>query len=261
MEAEIAELEEQRELLNLTKQQDEAEKREAIRARTQVELLIKDLEDTSERNAGLRQELQSNIEELEGEVSEKEAELTTVQPRYEQAQQKESEAQKLLEQAEAKQKSLFDKQGRAGQYRTQKERDAFLTRSIQESKAFLQRREKSLEDIERNIGNVSNNLDQYKARQEEIKKKLEDAKSSVGVQQKELDRITAQKAELEEKRKGIWKEDEKLNQTIAHAGDEKRKAEKSLNSMMDQVRRTLSTGFVARADFSNVRPHSKVSTP
>lgn len=235
MEAEIAELREQRDLLTLTKQQDEAERREAVKARTNVELRIKDLEDVSEQNAGLRQDLLINIEELEGEVAKKEAELAGVQPRYEQAQQKEADAQKLLEQAEAKQKSLFDKQARAGQYRTQKERDAYLSQAIRDGKTFIEKSEKNLEDIERNVGNVKAMIGKNEVRQQQVKDSHEQGKNKVAEQQKQLDGVNSRLAELSEKRKQIWKEDEKLNQTIAHAKEEQGRSQKILHGTMDRV--------------------------
>lgn len=236
LESEISALEEKRDLLILTKQQDEVEKRESVKARTLVELKIRDLEETSERNAGQRQELQTSIEDLEGEISKKEAELAAVQPRFEQAQQKEADAQRLLEQAEAKQKSLFDKQARVSQYRTQKERDAFLMQQIRDSKAHLQAREKNLEDIDRNINNASSTIDQNKKKQDDVKRRHEEGKASIVEQQKQLDRLSADLAAKQEKRKEIWKEDEKLSSTIAHAKQEQSTAQKTLYGTMDGVR-------------------------
>ncbi|KAK9897698.1 RecF/RecN/SMC protein [Cystobasidium minutum MCA 4210] len=241
-EAEISEAErfiedqkEQLDLVKLEKEQLEAEKHEAIKAKTQVELIIRDLEDTTSRNAAERETLQAELDDLEDSIAAKEAELEAMEPKYQDLLSQEAELKAKIEKAEATQQSLYAKQGRAAQFRTQSERDKYLTAQIQSSTATLEGREKALEEVAEEIENSKQILEDRRKQENELKETLEARRDEAKKYAATLNDLQAKRAALIEQRKECWKEDEKLQQTVQYAAAEVKKAEHVLRSTMDQA--------------------------
>lgn len=219
----------------MEKEQLEADKTEAIKAKTQVKLIIKDLEDASSRNEEQRETLQADLDELEASIAAKEKELEELEPKYQALLEQESDLKSRIEKAEAKQQSLYAKQGRATQFRTQSERDKYLNAQIRNSTNTLEGREKALEEVADEIENSKQVLEHRKKQQVELAETLEQRREEAKKYSASLSELNAKRAELVEKRKETWKEDEKLQQTVQHAAAELKKAEHGLRSMMDQV--------------------------
>lgn len=231
----ISDQREQLELITIEKQQLEAEKHESIKAKTQVELIIKDLADTAGRNETEGEALQADLAELEEQIIVKEQELEAIEPRYRELQAQEASVKAQIEQAEAKQQSLFAKQGRASQFRTQAERDKYLNAQIRSSKATLEGQQKALQGVADDIENSKQVLNDRKKQEADLRETLEVRREEAKKYTLELNDLNTQRAELVEQRKEIWKEDEKLQQTVLHASSELKKAENVLRTMMDRV--------------------------
>lgn len=236
LEAEIADFRERLELIKLDRQQAEADRRESHRARTQVELLIRDLEDASARNQKEHRELQRELEALQGEIQEKEDELEELEPKYDEALEEENRIRVELEQAEAKQQNLFDKQGRVSQFSSQSERDKYLRAEIKTSKQFLEERERSLQSVNSGIESTQSGLERSRAREEKARAELETKKKELAQMTTELGKVDSKHAELDEKRKEGWKEDSRLDATLTSAKEQLRNAERTLYATMDRVR-------------------------
>jgi structural maintenance of chromosome 3 (chondroitin sulfate proteoglycan 6) len=206
-----------------------------VKARTQIELLIRDLEDSSTRNQQEREELEGTLEELQADITEKEGELAKIGPDCAELVQRENEARRAMEQSEARQRSLFDKQGRASTYRNQAERDAFLRKAIDEDCAYLAKRESAREDIKRNLASAQSALQQNEKKQTESKQEIEKTRRDIQALAKETEELSGKRTALNERRKEAWKEEAKLEQTVRHANEEMKKAERVLYATMDRV--------------------------
>jgi structural maintenance of chromosome 3 (chondroitin sulfate proteoglycan 6) len=224
------------ELVTVEREQQESDKRESHKAKTQVELLIKDLEEASTRNVRQRETLQADLEALQTEIEEKEEELEALEPRYQATLTQETAVRTQLEQAEAKQKTLYDKQGRASQFRTQKERDAFLRKEIDKDKAFLSNRERALDDSTININNAKETVETKKAKEAEIREELENRKDDMAKWNDELRKITKQRNEVDERKKEMWRDESSSARLAESAKLQLAEAEKTLYHTMDRVR-------------------------
>ena len=237
METEIASYRERQALITLERQQHEADKADSIKARTQIELLIRDIEDTSARNEIQRESMQADLEALQADIDTKEAGLMQVEPEFEETLQEEVRIKAALEQSEAKQGTLFAKQGRASQFRTQSERDKYLRNECSKSRAYRKGRETTLEDVRASVKSTMELLGEKKRQEEELKVNLEKRKENVVGFSEELNGVRKRAAELNEKRKEGWKEESKLEQTVRHAREELGKAQRTLYTAMDRVGR------------------------
>lgn len=246
----ISDQKEQLELITLEKQQLEAEKHESVKAKTQVELIIKDLEDIAGRNETEREALQADLAELEEQIIIKEQELEAIEPRFREVQAQEASVKAQIEQAEAKQQSLLAKQGRASQFRTQAERDKYLKAQIRNSTATLEGQQKALEGVADEIQSTKHVLDERKKLEAELRETLEVRREEAKKYTLELNDLNAKRAELVEQRKEVWKEDEKLQQTVSHASAELKKAENVLRTMMDRV---SSLSLKSRVQLNDIR--------
>lgn len=179
--------------------------------------------------------MQRDLETLQDEIEQKETELREVEPRFEETNEKEAECRKELEQAETRQSTLFGKQGRASQFRTQAERDAFLRSESSKATSFLESRQQTLASTKREVAQTQRQLEASRQIEQQISEKLASSKANMGKWVEELDKRKAERDELQEQRKEAWKEDGKLEQTVGYAREELRKAERTLYSMMDRV--------------------------
>lgn len=222
-------------MIKLEKEQLEADQRENIKAKTNVELTIRDLEDASERTEGEREALLADRRELEEAIASKEGDLASLDAKYTRLVEQEAAVKKEIEQAEAKQQSLFAKQGRAAQFRTQAERDRYLRTQIASSKTSLEGREKALDDVETEIESTEQLLSDRQKREVDLRQTLQQRREDAKKYSDELNELNGKLARLNEERKECWKADEKLTQTLTHARDELKKAENALRMTMDRV--------------------------
>ena len=254
IDAEIASHRERLALITLERQQHETDKGESVKARTQVELVIRDLQDNAARNEIQRTNLQADLSALEAKILSKEGELHVVEPEYQDTLRQEANTKNALEQAEAKQGTLFAKQSRTTQFHSQSERDAYLRNESNKSSVYLQKRESTLEDVKGSAEMTTTILENKRQQEEEIKANLEKRKENIASFNVNLDEIRKRKAGLQERRKESWKEDSKLDQTVRHAREELGKAQRTLYTMMDKVgghlQRPLYSGEVCSAYYT-----------
>lgn len=85
LETDLSSTRQEAEERNLEKLQLEQERRDLTKARTQVELLVRDLEEAGERSTGQRGALDTELERLHTEITQKESELMSVAPEWEDA--------------------------------------------------------------------------------------------------------------------------------------------------------------------------------
>ncbi|RUP44859.1 hypothetical protein BC936DRAFT_148933, partial [Jimgerdemannia flammicorona] len=163
MEDQMRDLEQRMGLLAMEKEQLLEDREEQVKARAQIELIIKDLEESQAQSGmgrvsgrdrdeceergrkrvigGLGRWLHEDfkrylaeLETIEADIAAKEKELEQVVPQYETELAQESELNEQLADSEQQRQSLYAKQGRNAQFRTRQQRDDWLNKEIGEIK-------------------------------------------------------------------------------------------------------------------------------
>lgn len=246
IESRIAELEEEIGNLQLEREQLEIEKTDAVKARTQINLTIRDLEESKKRTRGQQTELQQDLDAINETIESTQEQLEKLEPDYAKAVAEEAAAKASLDESEAKQSALFAKQGRSAQFRTQAERDTYLRKDIAKNKAYLQGREQASQRAKRDLQDAKDTLAQSTTELAESQQKLESLKTQHTDIMAQLDEVNHRYHEKDEQRKEIWKEESKLDRAVTTAKEAIRTAEDTLYKTMDRV------GVVKRGEVTSV---------
>ncbi|CAB4408990.1 unnamed protein product [Rhizophagus irregularis] len=111
----ITNFKERFDLLNVEKRELDEDVQEQIKAHAQIELALKDMEDTDKQIEKQKKEEKTNLELLRTDIRKKEAELEQIIPSYISEVNQEAQLKEELEDAELKRQALYAKQVMAQQ--------------------------------------------------------------------------------------------------------------------------------------------------
>ncbi|RUS33289.1 hypothetical protein BC938DRAFT_472207 [Jimgerdemannia flammicorona] len=263
MEDQMRDLEQRMGLLAMEKEQLLEDREEQVKARAQIELIIKDLEESQAQSGmgrvsgrdrdeceergrkrvigGLGRWLHEDfkrylaeLETIEADIAAKEKELEQVVPQYETELAQESELNEQLADSEQQRQSLYAKQGRNAQFRTRQQRDDWLNKEIGEIKKTVDAQSKQVKELEKEKTTLSARLGQIAEELQATREQLGNRKSSLDEMEGESNQLKEKKEELMDKRKEYWREDAKLDSTVKSCREEMQKAERVLTSTMDK---------------------------
>ena len=197
----LEELKQQVALLELEKTQITTDRKEALKAKTQVECIIRDLSDDQDMNASAKENLEAELASLQEAISEKESQLEDLSPRCQSALQREQDVKQALEDASARMAALYAKQGRATQFRTQRERDAYLNGEIDKLNRLIPTAQTRSEDLTREVGSAEEAVDQMRLRTRDVASNLEGRKDALKSLVDEVNQLNSRKNEANEQRK------------------------------------------------------------
>ncbi|KZV98325.1 RecF/RecN/SMC protein [Exidia glandulosa HHB12029] len=234
LESSLSSLKQERTVLSLTRTGLKAEMDELVRARTELRCIVEDLEKASENSNEKRSDLESELSSLTKRITSVERELSTLETRFTSARDKESTERRALDSAQTQLEVLGAKRGRASQFRTKSERDAYLKAEIQSIEAFVGSQEGHGQELERLVREEGERAGREERREEEVRRAMEERSGKVREMQERAGGVREKVAELVEERKELWREETRLEQNVTHAQNELRSAERSLASMMDK---------------------------
>ena len=119
-------------------------------------------------------------------------------------------------------------------FRSKAERDAYLDNELASLRGYQQSQRKSLDDATAELERSRRTIAELAKRSEGVQARLEDRREKVKQLADELTAVKDKHGELVEKRKELWREDARLANTVGHAENELRSAERNLASMMDK---------------------------
>ncbi|KAI0081880.1 structural maintenance of chromosome protein 3 [Panus rudis PR-1116 ss-1] len=220
--------------LALTRQGIQSELTDLIRSRTELQCIVADLRNASERAGGKLQELQEELQTVQGQIAEKEQALAELRPEWEAHRAREIEEKKKLDEARAKLEALFSKRGRMDRFRTKADRDRYLRGEIASVQAYRQSQEQALIAAREELENARASLTDLEKRVEGVQETAKDGRARVKQLAEEIAQLKDQHAEMSERRKELWREETKLKSLVDNEADELRSAERVLASMMDK---------------------------
>ncbi|KAM0746239.1 structural maintenance of chromosome protein 3 [Meredithblackwellia eburnea MCA 4105] len=222
------------ELLGIEHRQASADRREATKAKAQVECLVQDAEDAGKKGSDRLKQHKKELSTLEESILEKEAELMEVSPTWEDKTKEESVLHQRLDEVTTLLSTLQAKQGRTSQFKTQKERDAHLKAIIAEREKLVQERERRIESTKLDLEGCKRELSENEKRSDELRAEMEGRKEAGREVMEEVGKLKEEEGEKIEKRKDLWKVDARLESQVKHATQELKNRERDLYSMMDR---------------------------
>ncbi|MCJ1246104.1 Structural maintenance of chromosomes protein 3 [Trapelia coarctata] len=234
IDAEIRELKQQVEFLNVDKKQFEIERKDTARSKAKSELDLQELTDGLNTAQQAKSQVDQQVKSLQSSIAQHEQELTKITPEFQARKQEEATIKSELDSAEATRQRLYAKQGRNARFRNKKERDDWLRKEIDESypqitkiKAVRMQTTEEISDIEKEIVAMETEIAHLREQYEQRGTNSESMQEQIQLAKAGHDRLVDTRREL-------WREYDKLDSVLRNAQQELREAEKQLSHRMDQ---------------------------
>ncbi|KAJ3670865.1 hypothetical protein LUZ60_008291 [Juncus effusus] len=210
----------------------EKKKNEALKAHAQIELDLRDLQERISNETRQKQDAIGKLHILREEIKKSKEELNSIQPSHQAKIAEEKEITKNIMDREKQLNNLYQKQGRATQFKSKAARDKWLQKEIDDLERVLSSNKnqdaKLLDEIQ-NLRDEEHNLEM---RIEEKKAEANRLQSLMGIDKFNYATFRKKRDELQDKRKELWKEETELANEIDRLKSEIVKAQKSLDHAM-----------------------------
>ena len=234
MEAELMQHKQQLELVLAERAQWESEREELVKARAQLELLVKDLEESSKNQQGETSSLTRELTRLDAFITRKESELAKLVPQYESKVAEETAVSTQVEQHIQRRDFLQAKQGRAHLFKSKKERDAFLKKDIRSVQDTIKQQEAQASKTRKLLNETRTKSTQLDEEIVQLKQKMDGEKILAKELTAEQKQKKAAKDTLVEQRKDLWRQDAQADAALGTFKEEYRKAERALHGVLDR---------------------------
>ncbi|KAJ3265439.1 Structural maintenance of chromosomes protein 3 [Chytriomyces hyalinus] len=241
-EAEIRGVQQRLDTMKHKRAEADEDRNEHMKACAALEMIVKDLEELSVQNDEAKKKLMKDLADVDKLIQAKEGELSTILPAYAEAVEAERSLQERKRGIETDRQALLDKQGRSKQYRNQKERDAYLKKEIKSLNETLQTSNTQITSLNQDTYALNSRLMDVRQEISLVVEKMEGRKGVLEEVGNEVDSLSAERAKLDEKRKELWREEQRASAALETAKDEKNKMERIVMSGMD---RNTSSGLQA----------------
>lgn len=222
------------EILRIDHRQSSADRRDATKAKAQIECVVRDAEDAGKQGKDRLVQLEKDLKKVETQISEKETELMEAVPAWEDKVAQEVKVKERLEVAETTLRTLYAKRGRVSQFKNQKDRDDHLRTTIAEQAKYISSHEATEAQVSRDLQLAKEALSELDGRVKELRGEMDGRKSTLAKLTAELSKLKDKEAEALEKRKTLWKEETRMSSTVGHAAEQLKLAERTLSSAMDK---------------------------
>ncbi|KAK4995908.1 Structural maintenance of chromosomes protein 3 [Elasticomyces elasticus] len=234
IDAEIADLKQKIEFLNIDKRQLEDERRETARDKASIELDVRKLSDGQSTAQQARTRHEDDLRQVQEQIQQREAELAEIIPQYNSQLEQEAAMKARLAQAEGTRQRLYAKQGRQAQFQNKRARDNWLRKEIDEVNIALATRKAVTMQTTEDIAELEIEIGRLDTEVGNIRSRIENRGDQMQTLSAEIQRAKEERDRLIDQRKELWREEAKLDSVITHAKTELFKAEKFLSRMMDQ---------------------------
>jgi structural maintenance of chromosome 3 (chondroitin sulfate proteoglycan 6) len=229
----MAELKQQIEFARVDRKALEDERREAAKAKAQVELEVKNLTDGQGAAQKAKQIHDAELQRVRTTLQQREKELAQIMPKYNKQKQQEETTKTQLDDAQTARQRLYAKQGRSAAYKTKKDRDTWLDGQINDTyqqlstmKAVRVQTAEEVKEVEKEIKSLEPEI-------QKLQGQISGHGSSLDGVDQEILKVKEERDNLMDQRKELWREEAKLDSTLGTSREDVRKAERSLSHMMD----------------------------
>ncbi|VAH23630.1 unnamed protein product [Triticum turgidum subsp. durum] len=218
--------------INETKsEKEDAEKKrtEALKVVSQIELDLRDLKDRISSEKRAKDEAVRELNSMRKESEKSKSELAQISKVHAAKLKEEEDISKSIMDREKRLSILYQKQGRATQFKNEAARDEWLRKEIHDLERVLlsNRKQESLlqeesQKLKDEINKLTNHIESRRSESSKLEAVLAD-------KQKHHNDFTKQKNALQDERKSFWKEENSVTAEIDRLKEDLVKAQKSLD--------------------------------
>jgi structural maintenance of chromosome 3 (chondroitin sulfate proteoglycan 6) len=221
--------------LKVTRVGAQGELNDLVKARTELECVVADLNAASDRTGSTLADLQQELVDIQGQIGDKEIELNDLAPQWDDIRARSTKLKHQLDESRGHLEALYSKQGRLQRFHTKTERDAFLTGEIASLDKYRTSQTEALRSAKSDLQAAKDRLERAEESRVAARERAEGARTQINALVASIATEKDAQEDMKERRKGLWREDTKLDSLISRATEELRTAERSLASMMDKV--------------------------
>ncbi|CAO3632520.1 unnamed protein product [Mucor fragilis] len=230
----LREIQQNVQLYEAEKKDLQDEREYLMKERAQLELTVKDLEDSQMSEDQYKAVMETQLKQVEDEISAKQAQVDEIKPQYTELTQKAQQLRVQLRTLQAQQQHIYAKQARASKFANKSERDAWLNSQIQDITNNLTTRQQQLANLEAEKTSAEQDL-LLKARSiQEIRTKNRSRYEQREKLANEEIQLKLERDEATEARKALWREEARMDSLLRNCKDEIHKAERTLAHSMDK---------------------------
>ncbi|CAI9270925.1 unnamed protein product [Lactuca saligna] len=233
-----------REVQGLTREKQTIEKQRtvAVKKHTEVELDVKDLEEKIIGSSKAKDEAGKQLEVLQREIKESTSELNKTKPLYDKQVKAEEDITKEIMKKEKQLSVLYQKQGRATQFRSKAARDEWLQKDIDKYNKVLSSNEKQENLLNDEISKLERDMEAQEDHVQNRQKEINALEARISSYRKGFNKHKSKGDELHDKRKALWGTESEITAEIERLKSEVVKAEKALDhATPGDIRRGIST--------------------
>ncbi|XJO75499.1 hypothetical protein BDV3_006173 [Batrachochytrium dendrobatidis] len=221
--------------LTTERQQIDDEHQDYIRNKTNIELTIKDVQDSSRSKEKNQEELVAEKASLETQIEAKSSELDRVTLDFEETATIESKLRQSLQQSTVELQLLEAGAGRAKQFKNVKERNQWLKSTIQRIQVSVKEEMDQATGLENSISHAKARADTIVSEITASKDQLTQSKDDIDACRQEFNLLRQQREDFEVARKNLWKEEASLGAFFENIKDETQKCERILFGTADRA--------------------------
>lgn len=233
MERKLHDLQQQMELLVISRGQLDEDRRDASKAQAKAELKAKSLDETRHAREQARHQQETQLNQVRQQIQASESELAQVLPDFEKRKTDETRVRQQLDAAEAARNRLLTKQSRNSQFKKKADRDAYLKKEINDLNLSLSNQKANRLDAEEEVKAVQKSMARLETEIAGLRQKLDGYGGNREALVEELAKAQEVGDQLSEERKLLRRDDDKLGSVIANTRSAKDKAERTLSQAMD----------------------------
>lgn len=157
----------------------EMERQDLAKEQARIKLKVDDAENVIKRENANREKLTKELAELEAEIRRSMDELGKIRPNFDDLVNREKKLQEKLAASERRVNELYAKQGRSAQFKTKKDRDAFLKGEIKTIEDQLKDKKQQIDALSKEIQAERNQIKKLKAQIDSSSAELERKKTLI----------------------------------------------------------------------------------
>lgn len=234
IDSEIAELQQEIEILEGERRHLEEDRRAATRIRAKAEMQVKNLDDTRDVRLEAKREHDDTLAEVRRQIRSKEEALAKIAPRFDKLRQEEEDKKKQLDLAEHTLQRLEAKQTRNSQFKNKKERDAYLQKEIASSGDAISAQKAAGMDAQEEVKSLGVAIAKAIADIEDVRGRISSFPEHKEKLIADLNEAREQLERLQEQKKELVRERETLETMHRKTGAGLQKAEGDLKKCMDR---------------------------
>eukprot|EP01122_Echinamoeba_exundans_P002099 TRINITY_DN12063_c0_g1_i1.p1 TRINITY_DN12063_c0_g1~~TRINITY_DN12063_c0_g1_i1.p1 ORF type:complete len:1207 (+),score=282.20 TRINITY_DN12063_c0_g1_i1:89-3709(+) len=210
------------------------ERKVLLQQQAKATLDLQDKESAMKLTSTSKSGVTKQLREISAQVKSSHTKLAKLAKDFEAVSASEQKLAQEIGSVEGRLKDLLSRAGRQGQFKSAKERDAWIKKEISDIKMQIQRKEQQAQNLQERIRELENRREEDRQLIATRSKGLEERRKALEDASADFEEKKSKRDEFNSKRKELWREESEIDVLIQKHTEHLRKAERRLQSTMSK---------------------------